>query len=126
MFKVFATMLAFIVILGIGLEVEPSHAIQQGALGFLIVRGLALVYALIAAVISYSEGKFKESFAQLKIELSTFKSSVKTASASSSGVFGFISELGNLAPFTLWISWFIIAVEIMASFYVYDWCRTGF
>jgi len=87
-----------------GMAVEPSDWIQHNSSAWLVVRlGIVLPLSIVLSLITYYGVNVKTAFDNENLPAS-------------------LRDVNALA----WTGWWIFCFQIMATFYVADWCATGF
>jgi hypothetical protein len=107
----------FLASLGVMLEVEPHEIIKSSPL---LVRVITLVWAVILAVGSYSKWTaLGTAISELVADLMSIPADIK-ASVKKEG--NTARNYMNTAPLLLWTLCWVVGSQIMASFYIADWC----
>lgn len=116
-FKTILTVIVALAAIVFALEIEPSEFIQTSPVGWLAVRCIALVGAVVLGLITNYGGNF---FAGAKEVIEDIKYLKSEKSASKS--FG---EFINNASGFAWVAWWVICFQLMAFFYIAEWCASG-
>jgi hypothetical protein len=98
------------------LGVEPGGFIQHSVFGWVAVRLVVLVYAAVVAALTFTEGNI----APVKGEVVQEMKNLKTYGYNS------LDKICANAPLFGWTAAWVIATQLMASFYISDWCAYGF
>jgi hypothetical protein len=111
------TVAVLVISLFLALSGEPGPIIKEGA-GWAIVRGITLVWSILVAIGSYSKWiYFGKGIKELVNNIKGIKSAVNT---------GWKHSYFQSFSLIMWVITWIICWQVMASFYVADWCANGF
>lgn len=118
-----AAILAVILIV-ITLALPAPRWVREDSVGWLFVRFLALVIAVLFALLTYTRGKWDEARDQLRKEVEAVRNRDNEAlrNLGYSGVDIFIIE----APFITWLIWWVVSLQVGITFYIAKWCEHGF
>lgn len=102
----------------VGMAVEPSQFIQRSSISWLVVRGVALCCSIVLALLTYYGTGMAAAYREVKNDIINIR---KDAAASNS-----VPEFLNNISAAAWLFWWIFCFQLMAIFYIADWCPTGF
>lgn len=108
----------------ITLASEPTQFIQTSAVGWLVVRLKFFAVAIVLGFLSFTSGEIRKGLKEIALEKEYLdnkdNSDLRTQGYNPFDIF--LIE----APLIGWLIWWAICFQVFATFYVADWCRTGF
>jgi hypothetical protein len=102
----------------IGMAVEPSAFIQTSKISWLVVRAVVFVSAIVLALLTYYGTGMAAARKEFLDDLKNFGKDYQQSAN--------LPDFLNNVRLLVWVFWWIICFQIMASFYIADWCINGF
>jgi len=102
----------------IGISIEPSNYIQTNAGSWLAVRGIVLVSSIVLSLLTYYGTGMWAARKELLDDIKNLKKDFQQSAN--------VPEFLNNVRLLVWVAWWIFCFQVMATFYISEWCPTGF
>jgi hypothetical protein len=106
------------------LAIVPPRWVQEWGAAWILVRLIVAVVAFCLAYLSFTSGELLLGKKQLELERK-YRQDKNDGNLKGLGYSGLDIWLIE-SPLTSWCIWWILLFQVMVSFYINDWCRTGF